>query len=138
MSQDIALWDGGHGPSVEGWRTIRDQVFSDLGVSFQPDVVRFADGAIFNFMDRSRSADALAGCSVSVSSSDIDLSLCRLLFELAERARLFVLVVDAPEFLRTPSLRGADLDRGSVPISDLDTPEALFRYLVPQRQEESL
>ena len=138
MSLDITLWDGGYGPSIDGWRAIRDQVFSELGVSFQPDVVRLADGGVFNFSDRSRTAGARVGCSVNVSSLDISRELCHLLFELAERARLFVLIVDAPEFLRPPSLLGSDPERGSVPISDLDSSEALFRYFVPQQQQESV
>jgi hypothetical protein len=78
--------------------------------------------------------DQRVGCTVHLSLVDIDRSLCRLLFELAERARLFVLVVDAPEFLRPPSLKGCDFDRGSVPISDIDNAEALFRYFQPQHE----
>jgi hypothetical protein len=136
MALDITLWDGGYGPSIDGWRRVCDEVFLELGVSFQPDVVRFPDGGTFNFSDRSRTAGV--GCAVSVSSSAINRQLCHLLFELAERARLFVLVVDVPEFLRPPCLRGSDLERGSVPISDLDSSEALFRYFVPQQQRESV
>src|SRR5690242_15582142 len=100
MSLDITLWDGGHGASIETWRTIRDQVFSEMGVSFQPDVIQFSDGRAFNFSDSSQSVKARTGCSTHVCGLRIDRALCRLLFELAERARLFILVVDAPEFLR--------------------------------------
>src|SRR5947207_1657461 len=107
-----------------------------MGVSFQPDVIRFADGRAFNFGDSSQRADARAGCSAHVSGLRIDRPLCRLLLELAQRARLFLLIADAPEFLRPPSLRGCDLARGSVPISDVDSSEALFRYFKPQQQEK--
>jgi hypothetical protein len=131
---DITLWDGGYGPSLEGWRSIRDQILSAQGVSLKPGIIEFADRNIFNFSDASRcSGTPRAGCSVHVSLSRIDRALCRLLFDLAERARLFILIVDEPVFLRPPSLHGADLDRGSVAISDLDSAEALLPYLVPAK-----
>ena len=135
MALDITLWDGGQGVPAEAWRTICDQVLAELGASFRPDIVRFGDGSAFNFSDTTRQAkDPRAGCSVQVSGLRINRQLCRLLFELAERARLFILIVDAPQFLRPPSLHGADLDRGGTLISDIDSAEALFRYLQPQHE----
>lgn len=138
MSLDLTLWDGGYGPTIQDWRAIRDQVFSELAIDFKPDVIRFADGNTYNFSDRShRPVDARAGCNVNVSSLRVGRPLCHLLFELAERARLFVLIADQPEFLRPPALRGLDLDRGSVPIADLESAEALFCYFVPKQQVKS-
>lgn len=132
MAVSIMLVDGGFGPSLEDWPAIRDQVLADLGARFQPDVVRFADSEVNNFSDTSRRAkDPRVGCHVSVSLPNIDHLLCRLLFELAERARLFIVIADQPEFLRPPSLRGADLERGGLPIGDIDSSEALFLYFQP-------
>ncbi len=129
MSLDITLWDGGHGPAMERWRAIRDQVLSEQGARPERGQLQFGD-----VRDALEFDDARVGCRIHLSFADIDRPLCRLLFELAERAQLFILIVDAPHFLRPPSLRGTAFDNGSVPIGDIDGAEALFRYLQPQHE----
>jgi hypothetical protein len=129
MSLDITLLDGGFGPSIEGWGALRDQVFSNQGALLQQGRMRFGD-----VRDALEFDGARVGCRIHLSFADIDRLLCQLLFELAERARLFILVVDAPGILRPPSLHGAEFDRGTVPILDMDSAEALFQYFQPQHE----
>jgi hypothetical protein len=132
VSVSIILCGGGYARSLEDWPAIRDQVFADLGASLVEGSVRLSDGNWFNFSDASLATENPgAGCQVGTSALRINRPLCRLLFELAERTRLFILFADAPSFLRPPALHGAHLDLGGldIPIIDIDSGEALFLYL---------
>jgi hypothetical protein len=133
MTVSITLWDAGYGPSIDDWRVTCERVFSEQGARFGARPPRKGTGGrnrlwFGDARDALEFDDARVGCHIWLTSVDIDRPLCRLLFELAERARLFVLFGDAPQFLRPPSLRGLDLDRGSVPIMDMDGSEALFQF----------
>src|SRR5262245_42751007 len=79
MSVSIMLVDQGHGPPPGEWAAIRDRVLADLGATFEPDVVRFADGEAFNFSDSWGAKDPSVVCHVSVSPLRINRPLCRLL-----------------------------------------------------------
>jgi hypothetical protein len=129
VSLSFILGDGGYERSLEDWPALRDQVFADLGATFTPHIIRLSDGNVVNFSDDSPTANnRRVGCHVGVPAGRLSRSACQLLFELAERARLFILFADEPTILRPPSLHGADLDLDGrdIPIVDIDSGDALF------------
>jgi hypothetical protein len=132
VSLGFTLGDGGYERSLEDWPALRDQVFADLGASYTPHTIRLSDGSVVNFSDNPQTAEKRrVSCHVGVPAGQMSRAVGRLLFELAERARLFILFVDEPSILRPPSLHGADLDLDGrdIPIIDIDSGEALFLYL---------
>lgn len=138
MTFCIGLRDRGCGPSIEDWRALRDQVFSDQGARFEFGPPRKGTGGwnrrwFGDVRDALEFDDNRVGCHIFLTFADIDRPLCRLLFDLAERARLFVTVDVADEILRPPSLRSAELDWGTMEILDVDSAEALFQYFQPGR-----
>jgi hypothetical protein len=132
MSTDITLWDGGHAPQLSVWKDICDAVFEELGVAFEPNLITFRNGSAFNFVNEALDTkNPKTGAHVWVSFRRIDRDLCGLLFALAERARLFILVVDGPELLRPPSLKGERFESCGVKFGDVSSASALYEYFHP-------
>ncbi len=139
MTICISLFDRGCGPSIEDWRALRDQVLADQGARFELGPPRKGTGGwnrrwFGDVRDALQFDDNRVGCHIWLTVADIDRPLCRLLFELAERARLFVTFDFAPEVLRPPSVRSSELDWGPVRIFDIDSAEALFQHFQPQQE----
>ena len=126
MTICITLFDRGYGPSIEDWRALRDQVLADQGARFELGPPRKGTGGwnrrwFGDVRDALEFDDNRVGCHIWLTVADSDRPLCRLLFELAERARPFVTVSVAAEVLRPPSVRSSELDWGPMRIFDIDS-----------------
>jgi hypothetical protein len=135
VGTSLYLWDAGWGPSASEWPGFWQSTLTRMRVEFEPL------GAPPNAANIAFSRDLVLGMDFSVDRANACLAapwdcitreVCTVLFGLANEARLFILVFDAPEFLRPPSLSGLDFDRGSTRLSDVEDAKSFYHYLFPE------